>query len=83
VDVGEQQGTLTQPMQQALLAAPAKQLTAIAVQLAAVKACYGPFLMLAGAVMDLGCYVVLLQTRLSEYQSRPPAQKQRCCKQTC
>ena len=30
--------------------------------------------MLAGAVMNLGCYVVLLQSRLSKYQSRPPAQ---------
>ncbi len=74
MDIGEEQGTLTHPVQQALLAAPAKQLTAVAVQLGAVKACYGPLLMLAGAVMNLGCYVVLLQTRLSKYQSRPPAQ---------
>ena len=33
MDIGKQQGTLTHPVQQALLAAPAKQLTAVAVQL--------------------------------------------------
>ena len=77
MDIGEEQGTLTHPVQQALLAAPAKQLTTVAVQLGAIKACYGPLLMLAGAVMNLGCYVVLLQTRLSKYQSRPPGQNHR------
>lgn len=74
MDVGEEQGALTHPVQQPLFAAPAKQLTAIAVQLGSVKACYGPLLMLAGAVVNLGCYVVLLQTRLAKYQSGPPAQ---------
>jgi len=74
VDVGEEQGTLTHPVQQPLLAAPAKQLTAVAVQLGAVKACYWPLLMLAGSVMNLGCYVVFLQTWLAKYQSGPPAQ---------
>lgn len=42
VQIGEEQGPLPGPVQQALLTAPAKQLAAIAVQLGTVEPGHGP-----------------------------------------
>ena len=66
VQVGQEQGPLPGPVQQALLTAPAKQLAAIAVKLGTVKARNGPLQVFAGAVMDLSSNVVLLQPRLTK-----------------
>lgn len=73
MQIGEEQGPLASPVQQALLAAPAKQLAAIAVQLGTVKAGHGPVQVLAGAGMDLGSNVVLLQPRLTKNEHGTPA----------
>ena len=76
VQVGEEQGPLPSPVQQALLAAPAKQLAAMAVKLGTIQARNGPLQVLAGAVMDLSSNVVLLQPGLAKDQHRPPAHSQ-------
>ena len=76
VQVGEEQGPLPSPVQQALFTAPAKQLAAIAVKLGTVQARNRPLGVLAGAVMDLSSNVVLLQPGLAKDQHRPPARSQ-------
>ena len=66
VQVGQEQGPIPSPVQQALLTAPAKQLATIAVKLGTVKACNGPPQVLSGAIVDLSGNVVLLQPRLTK-----------------